>query len=699
MRWIAYTFLVTLAVLFTCPTIAKTSKWSGTDNTRVRLISESTAVSGNAARLGFHFQLDNNWKIYWRTPGDAGFPSRFDWTGSHNLASTKIIWPAPIRFSVFGLQTAGYKHEVVLPFIVKVKKPDTPLVLKVRLDFLACSDICIPVEANLSLTLPSGPVAKSPEAALITSYIDRVPDDGTKHAITLEPIAILKVGKSTLLHARAQSLTPFKMPDLFVESSEIISFGKPIVTLTENGHHAAFDVPINSLDPLKNSLDSAVLTLVDENRSVERAVKVIKDPVFSPTIDKTLPPSFVVMLALAFLGGLVLNLMPCVLPVLSIKLLSVISHGGKHKMQVRLGFLITTVGILTTLLGLAGILIFLKSIGATVGWGIQFQYPWFLISLILLVTLFACNLWGWFEIRLPNWIANVGATATHIHGFSGHFLTGTLVTLLATPCSAPFLGTAIGFALSRGSLEIISVFSALGFGLALPYLLVATIPNLATCLPKSGPWMFIFRKILGFAFAGTAIWLIAVLTSQIGVASAIMVGSIVASIIIILAMRRRCKSCYRILTGVVMILAVTAFLLPVEKTPDKITHLNNFWNPFDPLAIPRLVSQGKVVFVNVTADWCITCQLNELIVVKNKDVQTRLLSPNIIAMQADWTQPDDTIATYLASFKRYGIPFNVVYGPEMPDGYLLPELLTKNAIISALDNAIKLNIPAVSNKF
>src|SRR5690606_10328334 len=275
---------------------------------------------------------------------------------------------------------------------------------------------------------------------------------------------------------------------------------------------------------------SATLTVVDGLRGLER------DVTLEPLVDAASPVAAPVeaagagdfagllpILALALLGGLILNLMPCVLPVLSIKLLAAVGHGGRESGAVRLSFLASAAGILTSFLLLAGAAIAVKSAGLTVGWGIQFQQPLFLAAMALLVTLFALNLFGLFEITLPGWLgaaAQGPGSGPAGHSVAGHFLTGAFATLLATPCSAPFLGTAVGFALSRGAVEILAVFAALGLGLAAPYLLVAAAPALATRLPRPGPWMITLRRLLGIALAATAIWLLSVLAAQLGWASA-----------------------------------------------------------------------------------------------------------------------------------------------------------------------------------
>ena len=393
------------------------------------------------------------------------------------------------------------------------------------------------------------------------------------------------------------------------------------------------------------------------------------------------------------------------LPVLSIKLLGVIGHGGGEARTVRLSFIASAAGIIFSFLVLAGALVLLKASGAAVGWGIQFQQPWFLIAMSLVIVLFACNLWGFFEVRLPQGLADLGEHGSRAQGLGGHFLSGAFATLLATPCSAPFLGTAVGFALARGAGEIFAVFTALGVGLALPYMVVAAAPGLATRLPRPGSWMVTLKIILGFALGATAVWLLSVLTAQVGAAGALAVGALLGGVCGVLYLyHRRPRRLGRAAAAIVAVLAVTAFAVPrgfsspPPTLPDaaQMDADKNLWAPFDEAAIPGLVAAGKTVFVDVTADWCITCQINKSFVLLKGEVLRRLSGDAVVTMQADWTRPDDGIARYLARFGRYGIPFDAVYGPGVPDGAPLSELLSVDAVLDALDRAA--GAAAVSNR-
>lgn len=674
---------------------AQASDWVGTDHTAVRLISAADAVGdADTVRLGLQFRLNDGWKIYWRSPGDAGFPPRVDWAGSSNLADARISWPAPVRFSILGMETVGYAREVVLPIAARLLRPGDPLVLRAVVDYLACSDICVPYTAHLALTLPAGPSEPGNLAHLISRYENRVPGDGAAHGLAIEGLTLLRGAPDAALRVTATSTLPFAEPDVFLEGPAELAFGSPQITLTNDGRAARLDSEVFGAASLEAPLEGSTVTvtLVDGDRGAERRVTVAPPAIQAADRDPAAQapgPSYLVILGLGLLGGLILNLMPCVLPVLSIKLLGVVGHGGGDPRWVRLSFVASALGILFSFLVLAGALAAMKALGASVGWGLQFQQPWFLTAMILVMTLFACNLWGLFEVRLPRAVADAGIHAGHVHGLGGHFLTGALVTLLATPCSAPFLGTAVGFALSRGAVDIFAVFTALGLGLATPYLAVAAFPRLATMLPRPGPWMRVLRRILGFALAATGIWLLTVLAAEVGEPGGLIVGLL--ALAMALAIFAAGRSDHRLgraggwtaAAGV----AVLALLLPTRMADRPPLPLNGAWIAFDEAAIPALVAEGRVVFVNVTADWCITCRVNETLVLSKHPVRDSLASDAVVAMRADWTRPDAEISAYLARFGRYGIPFDAVYGPGVPNGQALPELLTTEAVLGGLERA------------
>jgi len=695
--------------------------WWTTDQGRVRLIAAGNTVGTvpgtpvgqvGEIRLGLQFQMRPGWKIYWRSPGDAGFPPRPNWTGSKNVASVQVDWPTPVRFSVTGLETLGYEDEVVLPLHLEPFEPGKPVSIRAQVPYLTCEEICVPYEASLALDLPVGPATNSPETALIDRFAARVPAKGAGAGLAVAMAEVDGVPGRQQLRIVANAARPFSRPDLLIEGPTGFRFGKPRVQKLEADGGAGRAVLLASVTPpaqgdRKNppadlAGASLVLTMIDGSRAVEQRLDVRRG---YAVLDRAAPAGatpgkvsvagFLGILGLALIGGMILNLMPCVLPVLSLKLLSVVGHGGGDRRDVRRGFLASAAGILVSFLVLGTVAVALKAGGQAAGWGIQFQHPLFLTATAVIVVLFAANLWGLFEIRLPGAVADAALAAGQggRHDMVKHFLTGAFATVLATPCSAPFLGTAVGFALARGPIEIYSIFAFLGLGLALPYLLIAWLPWLATRLPRPGPWMVTLRRILGLALAATAVWLLSVLDTQAGPTAALLGAGLIGGLIAVLLVgRTAAKASPGTIRNVAALMAVLGILLPPffaqEVVPGgKIAEGAIKWQKFAPEEIPGHVAAGRTVFVDVTADWCVTCKVNKALVLDQAPIAARLNSRGIIAMQADWTRPNPKITAFLQRFLRYGIPFNVVFGPKAPAGRTLPELLTTDAVLGGLEAA------------
>ncbi len=485
------------------------------------------------------------------------------------------------------------------------------------------------------------------------------------------------------LHSRDQA---FAAPDLFVEGLAKGSPGRPEVALSQSAHSARITVPIREADTAGVIGKKLTLTLVDGARAAE--FTATPSPAAAASGSKRLLP----ILVIALIGGLVLNAMPCVLPVLSLKLLSVASHAGAERQRVRLGLLMTALGVIASFGLIATALIAMKASGAAIGWGIQFQWPWFIAAMAALTTLFAASLWGWLPILLPRFAYEAAAEIRAERPYADAFLTGAFATLLATPCSAPFVGTAVGFALAQRPVEIAMVFAALGVGMAAPYLAVSAFPRLVRLLPRPGRWMNGLRLFLGLALAGTALWLLWVLSALSGAPVAIVTAAALTAVVLLLALKSRnvIPAALAKLTGKVAAALVAAAVLGPAfagvAAPDQ-SERTGRWEAFDAAQIPQLVEKGKIVFVDVTAAWCLTCKVNEAVVLDREPVAARLFGPGVIAMRGDWTRPDPALTRYLESFGRYGIPFNAVYGPGRPQGELLPELLTERAVERALNHA------------
>ena len=674
------------------------SEWEAGPKAEVRLISATTAVGELAAiPLGVEVKLQDGWKTYWRSPGDAGIPPQVDFTGSSNVASTVFRWPVPARFLYYDLETFGYKKQVVFPIDVLLERPGEPAQLRARVDMLICDDVCIPHTMNVSLDLPGGPAAASDHANLINQYSVQVPGDGAAAGLTFEAAAFSGPATKPLLEVAFRGSVPFVNPDLLIEGFEDHAFSKPEFNISDGGMLAVARMNVEDIfgdgAVVDLTAQPVTLTLFDGARSIETQVTPQPGPLAVGGATSHYVTLFSII-GLALIGGLILNLMPCVLPVLSIKLLSVVSHGGGDPKQVRLGFLATTAGIIVSFLALASLTVGVKAAGFAVGWGIQFQQPLFIIAIVVILTLFAANMWGLFEINLPGQVSDVAVKASGGTSLKGNFFQGAFATILATPCTAPFLGTSIGFALSRGAGEIYAVFAALGVGMAAPFILVALFPVLATKLPKPGPWMNWLKKFLALALVATAVWLLSVMGFQVSATAAFVVGGLMAVIAALFALRNYASpAMLRAVPAAIVIVIAGAFATPATLSALNLngsdTHsvVASDWQPFDQAAIGPLVAAGNVVFVDVTAEWCITCQVNKKRVLQVGDVAEVLNNSKVVTMRADWTIPNADIANYLASFNRFGIPFNVIYGPNSPSGVVLPELLSNSAVFAGLEKA------------
>ncbi len=701
------------------------SNWVDEDFASLRLISARDAINGrDEIRLGLEFELKPDWKIYWRSAGDAGFPPQLDWAGSTNITDGQIRWPAPHRFSIFGLETFGYKDHIILPIDVPVTDPAQGAKISLDVDYLVCSDVCIPAQANFTLDIPA---SLSDGANGDTAGISRFAHDIEKFASRVPlrgdnlPMSVTDIWQSTaqsgendqtVLNVAITGLdqTASDPVEILIEGNVRLGFGVPVPTATDDATGTQqFRIPIYGLKDDQTTIgDDVIVTVIAGPLAIEQDRQIAAAPsgtsstsssnaTSSTSITTT---SLWLLGALALLGGFILNFMPCVLPVLSLKVMSAMKAQGSARSATRRGFLASAAGIITSFWLIAAVLIAIKLAGGTIGWGIQFQQPLFLTVMTIIVALFAFNMWGLFEINGPAELGNaandtITAREKSGHHLGGHFLTGMFATLLATPCSAPFLGTAVGFALAGSSFDIFWIFTLLGIGLAVPYLAIAARPEIARLLPKPGRWMGFVKGILGVALAGTAIWLLSVLAVQIGMAGAIAVGiALVMAGILLFARHRTTVQKRKYVFTALATLGVLAALFapgfskaPLKNTTSRTSSQTLPWRAFAPDEIARHVADGKTVLVDITAEWCVTCQVNKKLVLETDDMTAALTADNVILMQGDWTRPDPVISQYLAGYGRYGIPFNAVFGPKAPDGVLLSELLGKQEVLDAIARA------------
>ncbi len=686
-----WVFIYLVSAIFASLVAATSVVAAGSESFRnpavdARLITAENGINPDATSIsaGLHLQLGEGWKTYWRSPGEVGLPPSIVWAGSKNIEEAEFLWPAPERFTAFGIENFGYHDEVVFPIRIVLSDPGMPVALRARVSLLTCSTVCVPQEFNLSLDLPRASGIDNEAAGLISAYSARVPDDGTESGIRITSAHL--DDEETVLTLTARSDEPFEAPDVFPELGEGTAFGKPDIRLGKGGQLLWARLPILTAASDPPELQ---VTVTDGTRAATLNPVLSEDAPAPPFSVAAVVPGLgelAWIAALAFLGGLILNVMPCVLPVLSIKLSSAVKSGGLSPARIRTGFAVSALGVLAFMWVLAGATIAARGFGLTVGWGMQFQNPVFLAVMLVVLVIFSANLFGLFEIALPSsWqtrLSRAGGGA----GYGGDFATGAFAAILATPCSAPFLGTAIAFALAGRAVDIAVIFTALGVGLSLPYLVVAAVPQLVRRLPRPGRWMIVIKIILGLALAATAAWLFWVLSGVAGQKAALWVGVTSIGAVALLSLRR-IPIIARIPGAAVLAVVALALAGYLPETGTSVTTAATDWAKFDRSEIARHVSTGQVVFVDVTADWCLTCKANKALVLDREPVASRLREPGIVAMQADWTRPDETISRYLESFGRYGIPFNVVYGPGAPDGVVLPELLSTAAVLEVLTKA------------
>jgi suppressor for copper-sensitivity B len=689
------------------PSVATTlhSNWVGDPAIgEARLISSVSATGDlQVLPLALEFRLATGWKIYWRTPGEAGLPPAIDLLADGDAVISQIKWPVPKRFNAFGFDNFGYDSAVILPLQVSGHRPGSSIQLRGQIEALVCADICVPLGGSVALTMPAGPASPTADSRAIAQATALVPRQAGDNPL----FAVERVWQAAeALHM--QFAAPLAIDDIFIEGAAGVAFKKPRMS----GADAV--IAIETTTPLDLVGRDITATIIAGDQFAEQSF-TITAPIPTPEPDISANDAGWMIFGLAWLGGLILNLMPCVLPVLAIKLGSVIESAGQQKSLVRIRFLAAAAGIVTSFILLAAALAAMRLAGAQIGWGIQFQSPLFLSVMMLLLGVFVLAMLDRLVLPVPAFAHRLtggfGGAASPRRLAAGDFLTGVLATIMATPCSAPFVGVAVGVALTGSIAELFGIFIALGMGLATPWMLIMLAPGLISALPKPGPWMVWLKRILALLLAGTALWLGSILFAITG---GLMTGLLTAGVImIIIGLSATSRAVSRPLQRLSpRLLSLVGAVLVVEllaAPPQLLTMLGpkmaaNYrqtnddggvsvvWQDWQPAMIGPLVDSGKTVFVDVTAAWCITCTANKSLVIEQSPVAPYLRrlvdAGQLVLLQADWTRPNDDIVAFLASYQRYGIPFNIVYGPHALDGIQLGELLTSDAVLAALNKAM-----------
>ncbi|MFY0691050.1 MAG: thioredoxin family protein [Paracoccaceae bacterium] len=661
--------------------LAASSERYASDLLSARFITAEQGVAPDSTALSaaLEIELSEGWKTYWKSPGEVGYPPGIDWSGAQNVAGVEMLWPAPTRFEAFGIENYGYAERVTFPLRFTLTDPGQPARLAGTVSLLVCKDVCVPETFDLALALDMGTGIDPAEAAIISQAAARVPGSGRAAGLTLDAVHL----DDAALTLSARSETPFEAPALFPDLGADAAFGAPDIRLSDAGHRAWIRLDLLNAADTPPPLE---VTLVDGARAALFRPALAPEAPTAPAGSGTPSSgaSLLWIIALALLGGLILNVMPCVLPVLAIKLTSALKAHDQSPARIRGGFVMSALGVVSFMWALALILIALRAAGLQIGWGIQFQNPVFLALMSALIALFAANMAGLFEITLPQrWNTRL-AGADGQPGLLGDFATGALAAILATPCSAPFLGTAVTFALAGSAPQTLAIFTALGLGLALPYLLVAARPALVQALPRPGRWMVVVKWVMGALLALTALWLLSVLLRVSGPLGAGLSAALIVLAILALSQSFRARGV--VIAG--LLAAATlgpALVEPPARAPAPVP--DAAWQLFERDRIAAHIRENRVVFVDVTADWCLTCKANKSLVLDADPVRGALTAEGVVAMQADWTRPDPAILSYLQDNGRFGIPFNAVYGPAAPEGIKLPEILTRDAVMQALKDA------------
>ena len=686
--------LLVLAALFP-PISAHGQKFGGRELVEAKLIADSTTVvPGRTFTAGLLLKMAPDWHTYWQYPGDAGIPTEIKWELPPGWKAGPIQWPIPVELKEPGdIQIYGYHDEVLLMVALTppAKIADRAVKLSAAVDWLVCEKICIPGSANVGLELPVGPESGPANADLFAKYRDRLPrplpaSAGNAVRWNRQPNAFrLTITDKNL--AQAAAVDFFPLPD----SSAVI--GHPRREKTANGS-LVFIIPFESAEDSAQSVNG--LIVVGDHAFALGEVGQPK-AVAPPKAGSPAAGGLARLLLFGFIGGFILNLMPCVLPVISLKIFGFIQHAGDSRRRILGNGLAFTVGIFAWFIGLALLMIGLKSAGHEITWAFQFTNPYFVVAMSAVVLVFALNLFGVFEITLPAAATTglVGWSARE--GYADSFFQGVFATVLATPCTAPYLGTALGFAFAQSAAIILLMFVAIAAGMSAPYLLLSAQPAWLRFLPRPGPWMVRVKQFMGFLLLATLLFLLWVIGVARGIDAAIWVSAFLLALSIACWMQgsfslpttsRAQRSLVLVLILVLVLGSGFYFIgkkFRTTKTASSLT--TGDWIPFSPERVQSELAAGRSVFVDFTAAWCITCKFNEAAVLESAEVKKAFEHFGVVKMKADWTNADPIITKTLKQFGRVGVPLYVLYPANAPqEPVVLPELLTQGLVLDHLQS-------------
>jgi len=668
------------------------------DHLTVELVSSQHEIAqGGEITVGLVFTLEDKWHVYWKNAGDSGEPPSIKWTLPAGLKAEEMRYPAPSRLPLVPLMDFGYENAVTFPITLradaKAKVSTKPVHLTAKVDWLVCSNRCLPGKATLGMEVQIVPAAQTQRIADASKTADAVGPLGT--ALEHLPVTMpTKFRTETSLSPTEFVLTLHTgTKETYAEfypfaQDQIVNAAVQTVESLDDGVRVRIPRSPDLKSPPKSF--TGVLELSgDEAYEVDSPVTVVAASApASPQSGASSMGAFTAI-GLAFLGGIILNLMPCVFPVLFLKALALVqNHGTERKEALRHGAMYT-LGIVVSFWAILAALLVLRAGGSQLGWGFQMQSPGFVSILAVFLFFFSLSLAGMFDLGLS--LTSAGGGLAQKEGFAGSFFTGVLATVVATPCTAPLMGAAIGFALTQPTWITFAIFTALALGLALPYLLLSLRPEWTRILPRPGAWMETLKQLTSVPLFATVIWLtylyVRLFPATQGIENLpwLLTGLLVVSIAgwVLHRWPAGWKS-----TAIAAAIAIFAAALPFLMRSKPEAHAA--FQPYTHEAIAAAQAQHHPVFVDFTAAWCLSCQVNEKLVLNSSDVQQRFRDRNVTLLRADWTQYDPLITAELAAVHRNGVPTYVVYpadASKQPE--VLPEVLSKQIVVSALDRNLK----------
>ncbi len=648
--------------------------------------------------------MEPHWHTYWRYPGDTGLTTKLDWSLPRGFEHGKINWPYPDVFVIGGLANFGYENEVFL--LVEIIPPEVinenEITLELNGEWLVCKEECVPESAKLNLTLTVKseiPLLNNDWLTAFAQTRDRLPikDQSWEFSSnTTDSSVILEASYPEWFSGKMTSARFFPYKGGYFSNVAEQKLNK-----TENGF--TLEILLENFregDPQK--IEGILFSESGwRGEGSEKALEInvaIGDSQSKMVQSNSEVSGILIALAFAFVGGLILNLMPCVLPVLSIKILGFVEQSANDKKEIIMHGILFTAGVVISFWVLAGLLLVLRAGGEELGWGFQLQSPIFIMILSILLFVFGLNLFGVFEVG--NSLMSIGNKVAS-SGKTGAFLSGVTATVLATPCTAPFMGSALGFALTQPAISTILIFTFLGFGIAFPYLILSMFPRWLEFLPKPGNWMNNLKQFMGFLLFATIIWLAWVLGIQSGSDS--IIGLLIALLFSGMAAwiyGKWANIIQKRLTRLIASIIALALLLGGTITGLNLigdhTDSNSLskklsdglqWQDYSPQLVEDLLSEGSPVFIDFTAAWCLSCQVNERIAFTDDDVIKEFAQKNITAIKADWTNRDEEITKALAEFGRNSVPLYVYYEQgNSSEPVILPEILTPEIVINYINN-------------